>query len=149
MVIQEVLRFWRTLTKLSPSSKCDFQSGGCCIFIAGLQVDLVKQALGSVSGTPVKLFFTWLFFCTSNTRDIFFIGISLIFLSETLEVFVGNAVLLAPVLLSNLGRAPLCPCRQLPHRVQSPRNLAHFCWRQVVQLFLSTSALSVQRLGRL
>ena len=36
VVIQEVLRFWRTLTKLSPSIKCDVPSGGCCMFIAGL-----------------------------------------------------------------------------------------------------------------
>ena len=78
-VIQEVLRFWRTLTKLSPSIKCDVQSGGCCMFVAALQVDRLKQARESASGTPVKLFFTWLFFCTSITRDTFFVGISLFF----------------------------------------------------------------------
>ena len=90
LVIQEVLRFWRTLIELSPSIKGDIPSGGFCKFIAGLQVDRLKQAPGSVFGTPVKLFFTWLFFCTSNTRDTFFIGISLIFLSGTSEVFVGK-----------------------------------------------------------
>ena len=97
VVFQEVLRFWRTLTKLSPSIKCDVPSGGCCTFIAGLQLDRLKQARGSVSGTPVKSFFTLLFFCTSNTRNTFVIGISLIFLSRTSEVFVGKVVLSAPV----------------------------------------------------
>ena len=83
--IHEVLKFWSTLTKLSPSIRCDVPSGGCCMFIAGLQVDRLKQALGSISGTPVKLYFNWLFFCTSITRDTFFAGISRIFLSGTLE----------------------------------------------------------------
>ena len=69
VVIQEVLRFWSTLTKLSPSIRCDVPSGGCCMFSAGLQVDRLKQARGLVSETPVKLFFTWLFFCTSITRE--------------------------------------------------------------------------------
>ena len=80
VVIQDVLKFWRILTKLSPSIKWDVPSGGCRMFIAGLQADRLKQARGSASGTPVKLFFTWLFFSTSNTRDPFFIGISFIFL---------------------------------------------------------------------
>ena len=98
VMIQEVLRFWSTLTKLSPSIRCDIPSGGCCRFTAGLQVDRLQQARGSVSGTPVQLFFIWLFFCTSITRDTFFIGISRIFLSWTLELFAGNVVLLTPVL---------------------------------------------------
>ena len=68
VVIQEVLRFLIILTKLSPSIRCNVPSGGCCWFSNGLQVDRLKQARGSVSGTPVKLFFTWLFFCTSITR---------------------------------------------------------------------------------
>ena len=55
VVIQEVLRFWSILTKLSPSIRCNVPSGGCCRFTAGLQVDRLKQARGSVSGTPVKL----------------------------------------------------------------------------------------------
>ena len=75
-VIQEVLKFWSALTKLSPSIRCDVPSGGCCRFTAGLQVDRLKQALASVSGTPVKLYFNWLFFRTSITRDPFFAGIS-------------------------------------------------------------------------
>ena len=79
----QVLKFWSILTKLSPSIRCDVPSGGCCRFTAGLQVDRLKQARGSVSGTPVKLLFTWLFFCTSINRDTFFIGISRIFLSGT------------------------------------------------------------------
>ena len=45
VVIQEVLKFWSTLTKLSPSIRCDVTSGGCCIFTAVLQVDRLKQAL--------------------------------------------------------------------------------------------------------
>ena len=52
LVIQEVLKFWSTLTKLSPSIGCDVPSGGCCMFTAGLQVDRLKQAFGSVSETP-------------------------------------------------------------------------------------------------
>ena len=88
VVIQEVLRFLSILTKLSPSIRCDFPSGGCCRFTAGLQV----------SGTPVKLFFTWLFFCTSITQDTFFVGISRIFLSGTFELFAGNVVSLTPAL---------------------------------------------------
>ena len=99
VVIQEVLRFWSILTKLSPSIRCDVLKGGCCRFTAGLQVDRLKQARGSGSGTPVKLFVTCLFFCTSITRDTFFIGISRIFLSGTLELFVGNVVSLTPVLV--------------------------------------------------
>ena len=99
VVIQEVLRFWSILTKLSPSIRCDVPSGGCCRFTAELQVDRLKQARGSVSGIPMKLFFTWLFFCTSITRDTFFIGIFRIFLSGTLELFVGNVVSLTPVLV--------------------------------------------------
>ena len=49
VVIQEVLKFWSTLTMLSPSIRCDVPSGGCCMFTNGLQVDRLKQALGSVS----------------------------------------------------------------------------------------------------
>ena len=99
VVIQEVLKFWSTLTELSPSIRCDVPSGCCCRFTAGLQVDRLKQARESVSGFPVKLYFNWLFFCTSITRDTFFIGISRIFLSVTLELFVGNVVSLTPVLV--------------------------------------------------
>ena len=57
VVTHEVLKFDSTLTKLSPSIRCDVPSGGCCRFNAGLQVARLKQALGSVSGTPVKLYF--------------------------------------------------------------------------------------------
>ena len=99
VVIQEVLRFWSILTKLSPIIRCDVPSGGCCRFTTGLQIDRLKQARGFVSGTPVKLFFIWLLFCTSITRDTFFIGISRIFLSGTLELFVGNVLSLTPVLV--------------------------------------------------
>ena len=99
VVIQEVLKFWSTLTKLSPSIRCDVPSGGCCRFTAGLRVDRLEQARESVSGTPVKLYFNWFFFCTSITRDTFFIGTSRVFLSETLELFVGNAVSLTSVLV--------------------------------------------------
>ena len=67
VVIQEVLKFWSTLTKLSPSIRCDVPSGGCCRFTAGLRVDRFKQARESVSGTPVKLYLNWLFFCMSIT----------------------------------------------------------------------------------
>ena len=35
VVIQEVLKFESTLTKLSPSIRCDVPSGGCCRFTAG------------------------------------------------------------------------------------------------------------------
>ena len=87
VVIQEVLKFWSTLTKLSPSIRCDVPCGGCCRFTAGLQVDRLKHVNH------------WLFFCTSITRDTFFIGISRIFLSGTLELFVGNVVSLTPVLV--------------------------------------------------
>ena len=73
-MIHEVLKFCRTLTKLSPIIKCDVSNGGCCKFTAGIYVDRVKQARISVSGTPVKWFITWLFFCISNTRDTFFLG---------------------------------------------------------------------------
>ena len=97
VVIQKVLRFWSTLTKLSPSIGRDVHWRLLQV-TAGLQVDRLKQARGSVSGTPLKLFFTWLFFCTSITRDTFFIGISRIFLSGTLELFAAYVVLLAPVL---------------------------------------------------
>ena len=97
VVIQKVLRFWSTLTKLSPSIACDVH-WRLLLVTAGLQVDRLKQARGSVSGTPLKLFFTWFFFCTSITRDTFFIGISRIFLSGTLELFAAYFVLLAPVL---------------------------------------------------
>ena len=90
VVIQEVLKFWSTLTKLFPSIRCDVPSGGCCMFTAGLQIDRLKQALGSVSGTPVKLYFNWLFFCTSITRETFFAGISRIFLSRTLDLLVDD-----------------------------------------------------------
>ena len=40
-----------------------------------------KHAHESVSGTLVKMFF-WLFFCTSRTRDTYFIGIFLLCLVE-------------------------------------------------------------------
>ena len=59
------------------------------MFIAGLLVDQLKHARMSLSGTPLKLFLIWLFFGISNTRDAFFTGISLIFLSGAFEVFVG------------------------------------------------------------
>ena len=64
------------------------------MFTAGLQVDRLNQALGSVSGTPVKLKINWLFFCTSITRDTFFAGISRILQSGTLELLVDNVILL-------------------------------------------------------
>ena len=119
------------------------------MFIAELQVDRLKQARGSASGTPEKLFFTWFFFCTSDTWDTFFIGISLIFLSGAPDVFSGNVTLQFPFSLSILRRVPLCPCRLFFHRVQSPRNLAHSYQRPIVQLFLSICALSAPRLGHL
>ena len=99
VVIQEVLKFWSALTKMSPSIRCDVPSGSCCRFTAGLQVDRLKQARESVSGTPVKLYFNWFCFCTSITRDTLFIGISRIFLSGTLELSVGNVVSLTLVLV--------------------------------------------------
>ena len=49
VVIQENLRFWSTLNKLSPSIRCDVPSGGCCRFTAGLQADRLKQARESMS----------------------------------------------------------------------------------------------------
>ena len=52
-----------------------------------------------------------------------------------------------PLYDHGLGRVALCPYRQSFHRVQSPRNLAHSCWRPVVQLSLSASSLSVPRRG--
>ena len=55
VVIQEVLKFWSTLTKLSPSIRCDVPSGGCCRFTGGLQMDRLKQARELVSGTHLKL----------------------------------------------------------------------------------------------
>ena len=57
VMIKEVLKFESTLTKLSPSIRCDVPSGGSCRFTAGFQVARLKQALGSASGTPVKLYF--------------------------------------------------------------------------------------------
>ena len=57
VVTQEVLKFESTLTKLSPSIRCDVPSGSCCRFTAGFQVARLKQALESASGTPVKLYF--------------------------------------------------------------------------------------------
>ena len=98
-VIHEVLKFFRTLTKLSPIIKCDVSIGGCCMFTAGIYVDRVKQARVSVSRTPVKWFITWLFFCVSNTRDTFFLGTFFIFLSGAFEIFIGLVVVSAPVLL--------------------------------------------------
>ena len=68
------------------------------MIIAGLHVDRLKHARMSLSGTHVKLFLIWLFFGMSNTRDTFFIGISFIFLSGTLEVSVGLVEAKAPVL---------------------------------------------------
>ena len=88
VVIHEVLKFCETLTRISPNIKCDVPRGGCCMFIAGLHVDRLKHARMSVSGTPVKLFLSWLFFCISNTSKTFFMGISLIFLSGVFGVFV-------------------------------------------------------------
>ena len=57
VVTQEVLKFDSTLTKLSPSIRCDVRSGGCCRFTAGFQVAQLKQALESASGSRVKLYF--------------------------------------------------------------------------------------------
>ena len=67
VVIHEVLKFCRTLTRLSVNIKCDVPSGGCCKFLAGLHVDRLKHARLSVCGTPVKLFLIRLKF--------FFLGI--------------------------------------------------------------------------
>ena len=61
VVTQESFKFESTLTKLSPSIRCDVPSGGCCRFTAGFQVARLKQALESASGTPVKLYFNGLF----------------------------------------------------------------------------------------
>ena len=99
VVIQEVLKFWSTLTRLSPSIRCHVPRGGCCRFTARFQVDRMKQARESVSVSPVKLYLNWLFFCTSITRDTFFIGAFRIFLPGILELFVGNAVSITPVLI--------------------------------------------------
>ena len=114
-----------------------------------IQVDRLKQARGSASGTSLKLFFTWLFYCISNTRETFFNGISLIYLSGAPDVIAGNLTLSAPVFFIVSREIPFCPCRLLFHRVQSPRNLAHSYKRPVVKLFLSTSALSAPRLVHL
>ena len=90
VVIQDILRFWRTsITQY----QMRYPKRRLLHVIAGLQVDRLKQARGSTSGAPVNLFFTWLFFCMSNTRDTFFIGISLIFLSGALDVFTSNMTL--------------------------------------------------------
>ena len=64
------------------------------MFIAGTRVDQLKPARESLSGTLVKLFLIWLFFCTSSTRDTSFIGICLIGL---VEVFLDTVVVAAPV----------------------------------------------------
>ena len=109
VVTQEVLKFESTLTKLSPSIRCDVPSGGCCRFTAGFQVARLKQALGSVSaGTPVKLYLNWLFFCTSITRDTFFGGIFCTLLSGALELPISGAVSLTPCL------STVCESRTLP-----------------------------------
>ena len=145
VVTQEVLKFESTMTKLSPSIRCDVPSGGCCRFTAGFEVAQLKQALGSVSGTPVKLYLNWLFFCTSTTRDTFFAGIFCILLSGALELPISGVVSLSPCLITVW--VVLCPCLRTFHRVPSPRNLAHPCWRLVVQLSLSASSPFVPRLG--
>ena len=97
----------------------------------------------------MKLYFNWLFFCTSITRDTLFAGNSLIFLPGTLELFVGNVVSLTPSLSSRLGRVVLCPRHRLFNRVQSPRNLAHSYQQPIVQLFLPALSLFAPRLGHL
>ena len=100
VVIQEIIKIWSTLFKLSPSIRCDVPSGGCCRFTAGLQVDRLKQARESVTGTPVKIYLYWLFFCTSVTRETFIFVTSRTFLSGNLELFVGNAVSLTSVFVN-------------------------------------------------
>ena len=121
VVIQGVLNFWSTLTKLSPSIRCDVTSGGCCMFTVGLQVDRLKQALGSVFGTPVKLYFNWLFFCTSITRGTLFAGFSRIFLSGTLELLVDDVALPTPSLVITFWESCTLPMSSLvPYGAVSP-----------------------------
>ena len=113
VVTQEVLKFESSLTKLSPSIRCDVPSGGCYRFTAGFQVARLKQALGSVSGTPVKLYLNWLFFYTSITRDTFFAGIFRIFLSGTLELPIGCAVSLTLCLVIALWESRTLPASSI------------------------------------
>ena len=102
------------------------------MFIAGVQVDQLKQARGSASRSPAKLFFTWLFFCTSNT---FFFGSSLIFLAGTSEVFVGNVALSAPVLFIVSWESSTLPVSSIvPYCAVTPKPGA---------LLLATSRLAV------
>ena len=91
VVTHEVLKFDSTLTKLSPSIRCDVPSGGCCRFTAGLQVARLKQALGSVSGTRVKLYFS----------DCSFVaGIFCILLSGAFELPMSGVTSLIPYLIT-------------------------------------------------
>ena len=100
-------------------TKSRMPRGGCSIIIAGLHVDLLKQALMSVSGSPEKLFLIWLFFC-----------IFLIFLAEVFPDFV---IVAAPLFFITPRRALLWRYHQFFRRVQSPWNLAHSCWLRVDQ----------------
>ena len=54
VVTQKVLKLESTLTKLSLYIRWDVPNGGCCSFTVGFQIARLEQALGSVSGTPVK-----------------------------------------------------------------------------------------------
>ena len=150
VVIHEVLKFCITLTKLSPSIKCDVPSGGCCMFTGGIHVDRLNHARISVTGTSVKWFFTWLFLCISNTRGTLFS--SALPLSSCLRLLRSSLVSLwcqLPFSSSFPGRALPCVYLGSFHRVQSPRNLAHSCGLRVVQLLLSASAYSARRLDHL
>ena len=121
-------------------------SGGCCKFIAGLQVDRLKQARGFTSRNHVKLFILRLFFYASNTRDNFFIGTSLIFLSGAPDVFAGNVTLSTPVFFIVSRESSTSIGCSHPG---TWRLVANSYKRLVVQPFLSTSTLSALRLGHL
>ena len=54
VVIHGVFKFCNTLARLSPNIKCGAPRGGCCMFIAGIQGDLLKHARIFVSTLPIS-----------------------------------------------------------------------------------------------
>ena len=107
VVIHEVFKFCRTLTKLSLSIECDASIGGCCMFTALLQVDRLKHAHMSHSSEDVLHQSVFLYV---HLETLFFTGIFLIFLSGTFEaVFVGLVVVSVAVLLIVSRESPTLP----------------------------------------
>ena len=97
VVIQEVLRFWRTPIKLSPSIKCDVLSGGCCIFYRRAPSRSIQTGSRIRIRNFCKVILYLVVLLHIKHSGQFFHRHFSYFVSGAPEVFAGNVTLSSPV----------------------------------------------------